>query len=228
MRIESALLLVAGLAALAPSALARGGNEDTCGGDAVWVENGGYLFCLDYQWEIEQKRMTQDELDQAMGDPWREAAETKVRRVLHSVAKLDPGLGNAALATFDEFQQVVQHVSGALKEVDDADLEDELAPGEKLVQAATWKLDDANRITAWLVNESVWTQMDNIDRAGLMLHEVLYVTHARAVRETGGRGYDRRALRRFVARISTPWLRTATVDDFQDFRRQTALFPGLD
>ena len=205
---------------------ARGhGNEDAGGGDAVWIADGGMMMSLDYQLGIALGYIPSEEaLTAAMGDPWHEEPEVKVQRVIKLVHKHDPTLADRATKLYQRFHQIAKYLPGPIAPIADEDLEQPLAAGQDLVQAARWELDPAGSVSKWIVNSTAWQQMDHVEQAGLILHEIFYVLHVSDFHSAGRDGLRTRQVRRFVATVSTPWTAHCTDAEFSQLLKDVDLF----
>ena len=222
-RLFMGLALLAAFSAV--PALARGGNEDIGGGDVVRFDDGYRPIVLDYF--VGAKLGYFDgfaDLTRAMGASPSEAPERKVRRVLARVAHFDPDLAADAAALLRTFLTTARYVPGPVADVPDENLETSLGAHGHLVQAAVWERDAAGDISSWRVDAGIWRQLDSIERAGLMLHEIFYVLHDARIRKTPGRRLNARYVRQFVASISSSWMTACSRDEWDSLMAAMRLF----
>jgi len=206
-------------------AFARGGNEDIGGGDVVRFDDGHRPLVLDYFVgdKLEYFGGFAD-LTRAMGASSSEAPEVKVRRVLARVARFDPDLAADATALLHTFLTTVRYVPGPVSNVPDENLETGLGIHGHLAQAAVWERDANGDIRSWRVDVGIWRQLDHIERAGLILHEIFYVLHDARIRATPGRRLNARYVRQFVASISSRWMTVCSRDEWNSLMAAMELF----
>jgi hypothetical protein len=222
-RLKSALFALLSSLVLAAPAFAAPGNEDHGGGDAVCSRVTDTCQLVDYVQAYRLGSFTRAELEEGLGGDAAEDPARKVQRVIKRIRRLDPALADKMQIVIDRIaSSTSDHLPVSRPTSTESALGFTLAPGESLKRAAEWHFVDESgdatdsRIT-WYWNHAVEAKMDNFDRAGLILHEAVYLVH-RLDRDVNGRPwFDLNAVRETTAWFSNKWLDTATAAELDQF-----------
>jgi hypothetical protein len=215
-----------------PAVANRAGNEDIGGGDAIYSTSTGQCYVLDYEIALRGGTVTRDELDAGLGAATQDDPTAMVQRVIDRMDRLDHDFAK-------QFADMISLIGDRLVRDPPAIVPSQdlsrygvvLGSGESVVRVFEWRLHvvEGGELTfdsdpVWRVNGSMLRHMDPVNTTGLLIHETIYVLHARD-RHANGRGdLDLEAVHEFVAKVSTPWLDTATPAQFKRFMKRLGLF----
>ena len=158
---------------LAISAAAKAGDRAGNGGDAVLCEDQGGVqaYVADY-FEMENLTVLNNYLYSIEGD-----YTVKVQKVIDRMYEFNLAFANELQANFDLFKSShAKPNNSKLIEIDDSDIAHiELKDNCEMVQAAVQVRSPGPLQAKFLIQEEIWTMMDSTQRAGLVLHEIVYM-----------------------------------------------------
>lgn len=174
MKILARTLLTIGLVSLSPLAygnetggsISGGGGSVLCRGGDGAITSAQLLdfFEADAKgWDLKR------DLGDAALDPF-----AKVRLALDRFAGTDAYLAGLLRKELAAFEASNALVNGALPGIPDADPDVLPGPGCEIVQAAAQRPPRVPADKYFMIAKTIWTAMSNDDRAGLVLHEILY------------------------------------------------------
>lgn len=132
-----------------------------------------------------------------------------IKKVYQRLASRWPSLGQQYLDRFGQMESSIEWAEAPLVDVQDS-LEAFQAPeGCKLVQAAIRRVPASPVLKNFIFQKDLWAQMDGLNRAGLMSHEIIY-EHFSKLGEL-----DSRKAREFNALLFSPEMETQTKESLK-------------
>jgi hypothetical protein len=154
---------------LTTEAFAQGGGTGVGnGGDVIYCESTQSYQLLDY-WEASELFGREVYLGDESED-----FKTLVRNALNRLWAIDPQRSERYMKRFSQFFSVARFLNhGDLREIDDSS-EVALPAGCVLKQAVIQLREENALFYKFLIDRDIWIQLSEVDKAGLILHEIIY------------------------------------------------------
>lgn len=188
-----------GLSFVGSLALAKGGSEAGNGGSSIVCQDSrGQITSVELLDFYEGR--TQRGIKVDMG-PATDSVETKLALVVQRLETLEPVLASTMAEYIQQFPELSHFYSG-VRLVEIPDSQNLFIPvGCQQEQIAIWRQPSVPEDKLFNINQDLWDRLDNDNKAGLILHEVLYyiVSANNSLAPTS----DSRIVRYFVSKISS-------------------------
>jgi len=99
--------------------------------------------------------------------------EVLVRGLIRRLGRLDQTRASKYIYWHNKFQNEVRYIEESLPRTMDAGLVEELPAGCELIQAVVQRKENSINESRYVIDASIWNELDTITKAGLIVHELV-------------------------------------------------------